>query len=129
MPAAKSLGSIFTRAGLSSWRRFHQPVSDPCGSVSRIAVDPPICCIATARLRSRVVLPAPPFWLATTMMFMHASLRTDVRIDVLGSASAETGTLGANGKQVVKLTGQPFMAAAGFLRLAWYGLCRSRLTA
>src|SRR4051794_1090119 len=32
MPAAKSLGSIFTRAGLSSWRRFHQPVSDPCGA-------------------------------------------------------------------------------------------------
>ncbi len=57
--------------GVSSARPFHHAAREACGSVSIRTQGPsPALSAATARCAARVVLPAPPFWLAKTIAFL-----------------------------------------------------------
>src|SRR5882724_10507516 len=54
---------------LRSWRWMPRPVEAlPCGSMSITKVGSPTAARAVPRFMAVVVLPTPPFWLATTRM-------------------------------------------------------------
>src|SRR5271163_903214 len=75
---------VGARAGVWASRTFHQADNEPWGSASISTAGPsPAASAATARCATSVVLPAPPFWLASTITCILAFWLKRLRAFVL----------------------------------------------